>query len=93
MSAQGPLVLGLELKGLGLMVWGQGLTKRQTLSKISIRKTHQIIECNRVPTSACPAATDFCFQSQSGASGVNTSHSHSHLRHIMSSDFKIVFEH
>ena len=26
-SAQGPLVLGLGLKGLGLRVWGQGLTK------------------------------------------------------------------
>ena len=25
-SAQGPLVLGLELRGLGLRVWGQGLT-------------------------------------------------------------------
>ena len=25
-SAQGPLVLGLGLKGFGLMVWGQGLT-------------------------------------------------------------------
>ena len=25
-SAQGPLVLGLGLKGLGLRVWGQGLT-------------------------------------------------------------------
>ena len=26
MSAQGPLVLGLGLRGLGLRVWGQGLT-------------------------------------------------------------------
>ena len=26
-SAQGPLVLGLGLRGLGLRVWGQGLTK------------------------------------------------------------------
>ena len=26
MSAQGPLVLGLGLKGFGLRVWGQGLT-------------------------------------------------------------------
>ena len=26
-SAQGPLVLVLGLKGLGLRVWGQGLTK------------------------------------------------------------------
>ena len=26
MSAQGPLVLDLGLKGLGLRVWGQGLT-------------------------------------------------------------------
>ena len=26
-SAQGPLVFGLGLKGLGLKVWGQGLTK------------------------------------------------------------------
>ena len=25
-SAQGPLVLGLGLKGLGIRVWGQGLT-------------------------------------------------------------------
>ena len=25
-SAQGPLVLGLGLKGFGLRVWGQGLT-------------------------------------------------------------------
>ena len=25
-SAQGPLVLGLGQKGLGLRVWGQGLT-------------------------------------------------------------------
>ena len=25
-SAQGPLVLGLGLKGSGLRVWGQGLT-------------------------------------------------------------------
>ena len=25
-SAQNPLVLGLGLKGLGLRVWGQGLT-------------------------------------------------------------------
>ena len=25
-SARGPLVLGLVLKGLGLRVWGQGLT-------------------------------------------------------------------
>ena len=25
-SAQGPLLLGLGLKGLGLRVWGQGLT-------------------------------------------------------------------
>ena len=28
-SAQGPLVLGLGLKGLGLRVWGQGLTMTQ----------------------------------------------------------------
>ena len=27
-SAQGPLVWGLGRKGLGLRVWGQGLTKR-----------------------------------------------------------------
>ena len=26
-SVQGPLVLGFRLKGLGLRVWGQGLTK------------------------------------------------------------------
>ena len=26
-SAQGPLVLGLGQEGLGLRVWGQGLTK------------------------------------------------------------------
>ena len=25
-SAQGPLVLDLELRGLGIRVWGQGLT-------------------------------------------------------------------
>ena len=35
----------------------------------------------------CPVDIDFQFQSQSGARGVNTSHSH--LKHIMSSDFKI----
>ena len=27
LSAEGPLVLDLGLKGLGLRVWGQGLTK------------------------------------------------------------------
>ena len=30
-SAQGPLVLGLGLKGLGLRVWGQGLTIRSSV--------------------------------------------------------------
>ena len=33
MSAQGPLVLGLGLKGLGLRVWGQGLTI-ETMHKV-----------------------------------------------------------
>ena len=32
MSAQGPLVLGLGLKGLGLRVWGQGLTIQTLVS-------------------------------------------------------------
>ena len=35
-SAQGPLVLGLGLKGLGLKVWGQGLT----IIPKSHRQTH-----------------------------------------------------
>ena len=33
-SAQGPLVLGLGLKGFGLRVWGQGLTIRSPESSL-----------------------------------------------------------
>ena len=38
-SAQGPLVLGL--KGLGLRVWGQGLTK---ILYVELRQTHTSYE-------------------------------------------------
>ena len=34
-SAQGPLVLGLGLNGLGLRVWGQGLTIYQFLTGLA----------------------------------------------------------
>ena len=36
-SAQGPLVLGLGLRGLGLRVWGQGLTTSFTSTNVKLR--------------------------------------------------------
>ena len=35
-SAQGPLVLGLGLKGLGLRAWGQGLTIHPHISYVAV---------------------------------------------------------
>ena len=47
MSAQGPLVLELGLKGLGLRVWGQGLTILAILNKL-ILYSQACIEFNNL---------------------------------------------
>ena len=64
-SAQGPLVLGLGLKGFGLRVWGQGLTIYMSYENMFSEEDH--IESRLLRHCLCCNCNDF--------------HNNSHLLH------------